>query len=91
MTKEKKGILSKVSALALIASAFGFNHKTENSYPKLPEFDYKTVSGNTNQDYLSIANAGDYNKRNNQLFKLRYKAAQSYIPKNSKNNGGSII
>jgi len=80
--------MKKIQALALIAAAFGVTHKNESGpipFTKQPEFEIPSINA-INQDHLSIARAGDFNKRNNKLFSLRIKSSRSYIPKNSKNN-----
>lgn len=52
-----------------------------------PGYDISTAK----TDHTSIALNGKFNKRNNQLFKLRYKASRSYIPVNSKAVTGRAI
>lgn len=72
--------MSKIHALAVtMAAIFIGTEKTSpaekhHQYidPYLPDYSYPISTAKT--DHLSIAAAGKFNKRNNQLFKMRRKA-----------------
>ncbi len=88
-----KTIIKKILAIlgaALALSGIDSKKDYPYKYSKLPEINNPYIS--TAKTYhSSIAMAGKFNKRNNQLFKLRYKAATSYIPKNKHAKTGRAI
>jgi len=82
MIRFLKFIMSKIHSLAVAMAAMFIgtekNAPAEKHYDYIkPAPDYHFPISTAKTDHLSIAAAGKFNKRNNQLFKMRRKAASN--------------